>query len=217
MQLHSLFSGAVLAAILAAAGSASAQTASAPLVPTSEFYFDEDSRASRPVVAIDGSGDPLVQDLLKAISRDPRAIAETAQLAHVAMAGGRPELGHELYARVLAQVDSNHGLYRPVLWNYGWDLYRSGDHAAALDRWWTLANSRNVDADWMPTTFALVLWQLDRKDEAMQWYAAAVRTEPGKWRGSDQYGALLPDWRAEDRATLAEVQQAWASDPPDWG
>ncbi|MGH8086369.1 MAG: tetratricopeptide repeat protein [Lysobacter sp.] len=217
MQLRSLLSVAVLAAVLAVATSASAQTASAPLAPTSEFYFDEDSRTSRAVVAVEGSGDPLVQQLLQVIQRDPRARAETAQLAHVAMAGGRPDLGRELYGRVLAQLDTNHGLYRSVRWNYGWDLYRAGDHGAALDQWRSLVSSRNVNASWMPTTFALVLWQLGRNDEAVQWYAAAVRTEPTKWRGADQYEALLPDWRAEDRAILAEVQQAWAADPPEWG
>lgn len=217
MQLRSLLSVVALAAALVVATAASAQTASAPLVPSSEFYFDKDSRTSRAVVAIKGNGDPLVQKLLQAIQRDPRAKAETAQLAHLAMAGGRPGLGRELYGRVLAQVDTNDGLYRPVLWNYGWDLYRAGDAAAALDQWRTLAGSRNADARWMPTTFALVLWQLGRQDEAVQWYAAAVRTEPSQWSGTGRYDALLPDWRAEDRATLAEVQQAWAADPPEWG
>lgn len=217
MQLRSLLSAVALAAVLAVATSAAAQTVSAPLVPTSEFYFDEDSRTSRAVVAIEGSGDPLVQQLLQAIQRDPRAKAETAQLAHVAMAGGRPDLGRELYGRVLKQLNSNDGLYRSVLWNYGWDLYRDGDPAAALEQWRPLVGSRSINANWMPTTFAVVLWQLGRTGEAVQWYAAAVRTEPAKWRGTEQYEALLPDWRAEDRAALAEVQQAWAADPPEWG
>lgn len=201
-------------ACLACAGPAFAQTA--PLLPTSEFYFDQDARTTRPIVSQSGSGDALVQSLLKAIQRNPRAKADIAQLAHVAMAGGRPELGHELYGRVLGQMDSNDGLYRGVLWNYGWDLYRAGDAAGALAKWETLRTSRNVNADWMPATFALVLWSLDRRDEAVQWYAAAVRSEPARWRETGQYAALLPDWREQDRATLAEVQQAWAENPPGW-
>ena len=217
MQLRSLLASALLAAALATAGNAVAQFASAPLLPASEFYFDEDARTRRPVVAIDGSGDALVQELLQVIQRNPRAKAETAQLAHIAMAGGRPQIGRELYDRVIGQMDSNDGLYRAVLWNYGWDLYRLGEYEAALAQWRTLLQSRSVDAGWMPTTFAVALWQLGRKGEAVQWYAAAVRTEPDKWGGTGQYEALLPDWRAEDRATLAEVQQAWAADPPDWG
>jgi tetratricopeptide (TPR) repeat protein len=208
-----IFSG--LLALSVVAGSALAQTAT-PLVPTSEFYFDEDARTTRPIIAVEGSGDPLVQELLKAISRNPRAKAETAQLAHVAMAGGRPELGRELYGRVLGQIDARDGLYRAVLWNYGWDLFRIGDHAGALAQWQTLLTSRNITADWMPTTLALALWQLDRRDEAVRWYAAAVRSEPARWSTTEQYAALLPGWREEERALLAEVQQAWAADPPEW-
>ena len=50
----------------------------------------------------------------------------------------------------------------------------------------------------------------------MKWYAAAVRTEPGQWSDSAQYARLLPTWREDERALLAEVQQAWASQPPAW-
>jgi len=215
MPFRSFFATALLAAALAMPGNAGA--ASAPLLPGSEFYFDEDARTRRAVVAIEGSGDALVQELLQVIQRDPRAKAETAQLAHVAMAGGRPQIGRELYDRVIGQMDSNDGLYRAVLWNYGWDLYRLGEYDDALAQWRVLLKSRRVDAGWMPTTFAVVLWQLGRRDEAVQWYAAAVRTEPARWSDAGQYEVLLRDWRAEDRATLAEVQQAWAADPPGWG
>ena len=218
MQLHKLAFTALAGVILAVPGlSGIAAAQGTTVVPTSEFYFDEEPRTTRPVVAIEGSGDPLAQKLLKEIQRNPRAKAETAQLAHMAMAGGRPQVGHELYGRALAQLDTNNALYRPVLWNYGWDLYRLGEHDAALAQWTALLQSRKVEADWMPPTFALVLWQLDHKAEAVQWYAAAVRTRPDRWNGSDQYPALLPDWSDEDRAVLVEVQQAWQADPPDWG
>jgi len=218
MQLRKLFFTTLAGVILAAAGlSGTAIAQGATLVPTSEFYFDEEPRTTRPLVAIEGSGDALAQKLLKEIQRNPRAKAETAQLAHMAMAGGRPQVGRELYDRALAQLDTNNALYRPVLWSYGWDLYRLGEHEAALAQWTALLQSRKVEADWMPPTFALVLWQLDRKAEAVQWYAAAVRTRPDRWNGSDQYAALLPEWSGEDRAVLAEVQQAWQADPPDWG
>jgi len=203
----------LLAASLAVAGAASAQS---PLVPTSEFYFDDDARATRPIVAIEGEGDAVVEKLLKAIARNPRAKAETAQLAHLAMAGGRTDLGRELYGRALAQLDRNDALWRAVVWNYGWDLYRADDRAAALEQWRALLESRSVTAAWMPPTMALVLWQLDRKDEAVRWYAAAVRSEPTQWRGSERHAELLPQWRDAERAVLAEVQQAWAANPPAW-
>ena len=60
------------------------------------------------------------------------------------------------------------------------------------------------------------LWTLGRKAEAVQWYAAAVRTEPQQWNGTDRYAELLPGWRDSERSTLAEVQRAWAEKPPAW-
>lgn len=205
--------GVALIACLLVAGAASAQSR---LVPTSEFYFTTETRTARPIVAIEGEGDALTEALLKAIGRNSRAKAETAQLAHVAMAGGRPELGVELYDRVLSEVGSTGAWFRPVLWNYGWDLLRIGDAEGALARWETLLKSRNVTADWMPPTFALVLWDLDRQDEAVEWYAAAVRTHPDQWSNGARFDELLPGWQSSERETLAKVHQAWQADPPQW-
>jgi hypothetical protein len=63
---------------------------------------------------------------------------------------------------------------------------------------------------------ALSLWSLNRKAEAVQWYAAAVRTEPGLWNDPANYPRLLPDWREQDRQRLIEVYNAWAANPPAW-
>src|SRR5690606_27217960 len=48
--------GAALAACLLVAGAASAQSR---LVPASEFYFTEEARTTRPIVAIQGEGDTV--------------------------------------------------------------------------------------------------------------------------------------------------------------
>lgn len=68
----------------------------------------------------------------------------------------------------------------------------------------------------VPPTLALVLWTLDRREEAVRWHAAAVRTEPLRWRDLAHLASLLPDWREQDRATLAEVAAAWKAAPPAW-
>jgi hypothetical protein len=68
----------------------------------------------------------------------------------------------------------------------------------------------------MPPTLALALWKLDRKDEAVSWFAAAVRTEPEQWRDANRFAQLLPGWQDAERAQLAEVQQAWVANPPAW-
>jgi Tfp pilus assembly protein PilF len=208
----------LLAVAFAASANAHAQStaSSQPLPKPAEFYFDADAKATKPVIAVRETGDAATAKLLKLIDRDPRAKAEHAHLAHLAMAGGRGDLGRELYARALTRITPNDSLWRSVVWNYGWDLYRAGDASAALEQWRTLMTARNVTPSWMPPTLALALWSLGRKDEAVQWYAAAVRTEPNLWGGSAGHAQLLPDWTDAERASLAQVQAAWAANPPRW-
>lgn len=208
----------ILALALATAAPGHARSApSNPMLPRpAEFYFDADAQATRPVIAVRETGDAAVAKLLKLIDRDPRAKAEHAQLAHLAMAGGRADLGRELYARALVRITPSDALWRAVMWNYGWDLYRAGDAATALEQWRALASSRSTTPSWLPPTLAMVLWTLGRKDEAVTWYAAAVRTEPGQFRDTSRHAQLLPDWTGAERATLADVQAAWARNPPNW-
>lgn len=204
--------GLLLVAGLLMAAGAQAQALPKP----AEFYFEADALAVKPIVAVRETGDAASQKLLRVVQRNPRAVAERAQLAHIAMQAGRVELGRQLYTDALARVTSSDGLYRPLLWNYGWDLYRSGDDQAALAQWQQLVAARNSTASWIPPTLAMVLWSLDRRDEAVQWYAAAVRTEPAQWASTARHAQLLPDWTESERATLAEVHAAWAANPPTW-
>lgn len=202
----------LLATVLASAAlSAHAQTVPKP----KEFYFDED-RAAAPVVAVTGlAGDALVDELVKARERGRKMVEATAQLGHVAMADGRKDLGSQLYQQALASTQPGGHLWRSISWNYGWDLYRQGEHKAALDQWSPLVTAKGGPT-WIPPTFALALWKLDRKAEAVQWYGAAVRTEPLLWTDARNFGTLLPGWQQEDRDTLAEVLGAWQANPPIW-
>ncbi|WP_017915946.1 tetratricopeptide repeat protein [Xanthomonas sacchari] len=196
---------------LATAASVRAQALPAP----KEFYFDEDRGTTRPVTAIAGSGEALVDRLASTVQRDPNANEARAQLAGIAMAGGRQELGEQLYQAALHALPA--GVQRrQVQWNYGWDLLRAGDPTRALAQWSALVNGRPAAPDWLPPTLALTLWRLQRKDEAVKWYAAAARTWPDKWGATADFAALLPAWRDDERATLAEVQAAWKAAPPAW-
>ena len=181
-----------------------------------EFYFEVDSDVTRPLQLYPGSDDATVERLLKARERGRRgegALA-SAQLAQIAYASGRAETGAALYSEARARADG--ARMRDALhWNHGWDLYRSGDFAGALQQWRSAGAERLKGPSWLPPTLALGLWKLDRKDEAVRWYAAAVRTEPRQWQAPD-LAQLLPGWSAADRAVLAEVAAAWQANPPSW-
>lgn len=197
--------------LAAAVFGAQAQTSTKPR----EFYFDADASTARPIVVVEGQGEALASGLVKARERGRRQMEATAQLAHVAMADSRVELGKSLYEQAVAGTAQNSSVGRSIRWNYGWDLYRNGDYAQAFGLWNDLGAGFGEPA-WLPPTLALSLWSLDRKAEAIQWYAAAVRTEPNRWTNPANYPALLPGWREEDRARLAEVFAAWQAAPPVW-
>lgn len=181
-----------------------------------EFYFDKDPQTTRPIIAVAGEGDAVVDRLAANIARRPNEVESHAQLAGIAMNSGRRELGEDLYQTARRNAAGNQRLARMVAWNYGWDLYHAGEPERALEQWRTLLNGWPSAPSWQPPTLALVLWKLGRRQEAIAWYAAAVRTEPQLWYDAANLGQLLPDWRQADRDTLAEVVAAWQADPPDW-
>lgn len=182
-----------------------------------EFYFDEDETVTRAIVAVESDDDGAIEQLLRLRKRGGRnADKATAQLAHLSMAAGRVDTGKALYESALAEAPRGSPQLHALRWNYGWDLYRSGDVEGALEQWIQASAGRFVRPAWAPPTLALALWKLDRQPEAIDWYAAAVRTEPQLWSNAASLPALLPDWSEADRATLAEVHAAWVQAPPAW-
>lgn len=204
-----------LVALVLAAGGMAFGVSAQSLPAVQEFYFDKDPAAA-PVVVVAGAPGDLVEQLMRQRERGRKAVDATVQLAGVAMAQGRPELGTTLYQEALGSAAANTVPGRAARWNYGWDLFRAGQTEPALEQWSSAQAGLRGHPSWVPVTYALALWTLDRKDEAVKWYAAAVRTEPGQWTSSARHAELLPTWRDSERATLAQVQQAWAAQPPAW-
>ena len=96
-----------LATMLASTGFA----AQAQVLPKpKEFYFDESADVARKIVVVEGEGEAITEQLLKARERGRKQAEATAQLAHVAMSSNRAELGKSLYAQVLASVPATGAL-----------------------------------------------------------------------------------------------------------
>ena len=198
---------------LLAAGMAAAGAHNLPVIE--EFYFDEDMAAA-PVTVVEGSDDAAVAALMKQRERGRKSVEATSQLARIAMAAGRTELGLQLHQQALAATTPGSLLGRSVRWNYAWDLFHHGDVEGALEQWKTVQQGGRGKQAWVPPTYALALWTQGKQAEAVRWYAAAVRTEPQRWGSADALPQLLPDWRSEDLAVLAQVQAAWQAAPPAW-
>jgi Tfp pilus assembly protein PilF len=211
VNLFRIFQAAMLVSLALSAAAAQGQTMTKP----KEFYFDQDASTVRKIVVAQGEGEALAAELVKMRDRGRKTIEATAQLAHIALSDNRAELGKTLYEQAVSGTAQNSSIGRAVRWNYAWDLYRNADYAQAFGLWNDLAAGFGTPA-WVPPTMALSLWSLDRKAEAVQWYAAAVRTEPGLWSDAANFAQLLPEWREQDRARLAEVHAAWQANPPAW-
>jgi tetratricopeptide (TPR) repeat protein len=203
--------GALCALIVS--GAVSAQSLPKP----QEFYFDQDKPVTQPLEVVRGDDDAAIRRLRQIAERNDRnADKAHAQLAGVFMANGQVGTGKDLYQQLVQRLDTNNVLRRAVLWRYGWALYRAGEPEAALAQWRELVVGRGINPAWAPPTLALAFWKLERRDEAVDWYAAAVRSEPRQWSGTDMYPQLLPDWSEQERKDLAEVQAAWAAKRPTW-
>lgn len=201
------------ALLLAGLFVANVQAQSLPKI--NEFYFDDDV-AAKPFHAVPPEQTDVVDQLMKLRERGRKGVEATAQLASIAYRDGRAELGGKLYDEAMGAVADTSVQARSLRWNHGWDLYRRGDAQDALNLWSKAAESTRGNPSWLPPTLALVLWKLERKDEAVAWYAAAVRTEPGQWSDTAAYAQLLPSWNDAERTQLAQVQQAWVANPPAW-
>lgn len=206
--------------VLSAALAVSAMAVQAQSLPKpKEFYFDADTVVARPLVAISDAsqGDALAEQLVRMMERGRKSVEATSQLARIAFRSDRVELGKTLYRQALDRAGgAGSSMGRAVIWNYGWDLLHAGDAAGALGQWSMLAGASLGGPSWVPPTLALGLWQAGRKDEAVQWYAAAVRTEPEQWSHAANFATLLPDWSTQDREALAQVLAAWQAAPPAW-
>ncbi|HYM87445.1 MAG TPA: tetratricopeptide repeat protein, partial [Pseudoxanthomonas sp.] len=110
---------------------AQAQTVTKP----KEFYFDADASTVRRIVVVEGEGEALAADLVKARERGRRQMEATAQLGHVALSDNRVELGKSLYEQAVAGTAVNSSVGRSIRWNYAWDLYHNGDFAQAFGLW----------------------------------------------------------------------------------
>lgn len=207
--------GRGLVVLLLSGGILVGQAEAQNLPKIDEFYFDSDS-AAHPLALVPTEASDAVAQLMKLRERGRRSAEATSQLASIAMTQSRLELGKNLHQEALAATQANTLQGRAVRWNHAWDLYRAGEVQTALVAWAGVQATTRGNPGWAPPTYALGLWVLGRKEEAIRWYAAAVRTEPQLWNDPANFPKLLPYWRPQDIDTLTEVYTAWREQPPTW-
>jgi len=193
------------------------------------YAFLEDAEARRAILELRQRFDTSTQETaqMRRSLLDLQSQIESMRREIAQLTGANEQLERQVAELQSRQKDLAKGLddrlrrFEPVQvqvdgLEFSADPAEKRDFDAALEQWVASASSLRGNATWVPPTFALALWKQGQREQAVKWYAAAVRTEPGQWSDSAQFARLLPTWREDERALLAEVQQAWASQPPAW-
>jgi len=195
--------------LLFAAAPLAAQTAAALPVPA-ESYGEDDPAAVRPR-AIDPADARARQMLEQVLQYDPENVSARIQNANLMIARGMRQrgLGEYEYVRRLAQSDPVK--LRQVTWNYGWALFETGDARRALAEWMEAERLHGGRPIWVPTTYALGLWVAGDRDLAVQFYRAAVNSNPRRWGEERGLAEATRAWSANEKVAIEAVYGAWRS------
>ena len=197
----------VLAVLLA--GCSVALHAQAPALPVaSESYGEDDPAAVRPK-PIDPTDVRARQMLEQVLQYDPENVSARIQNANLMIARGLRQrgLGEYEYVRRVAQSDPKK--LRQVIWNYGWALFETGDARRAIAEWMEAEKLHGGHPIWVPTTYAVGLWAAGDRDLAVQFYRAAVNSNPRRWGEERGLGEATRDWKPNEKVAIEAVYAAW--------
>lgn len=180
----------------------------APLPVPLEAYGEDDPAALRPK-AIDPT-DARAREMLEQILQyDPENVSARIQNANLMIARGMRQrgLGEYEYVRRVAARDPK--LLRQVVWNYGWALFETGDARRALAEWMEAERLHGGRPIWVPTTYAVGLWVAGDRDLAVQFYRAAVNSNPRRWGEEKGLKEAIRAWNANEKVAIEAVYAAW--------
>lgn len=203
-----LWGRALLAAVLGICAATALAQEAAPLPVPQEAYGEDDPAAVRPK-SIDPT-DARAREMLEQILQyDPENVSARIQNANLMIARGMRQrgLGEYEYVRRLAGNDPK--LLRQVVWNYGWALFETGDARRALAEWMEAERLHGGRPIWVPTTYALGLWVAGDRDLAVQFYRAAVNSNPRRWGEERGMSEATRNWSPNEKVAIEAVYAAW--------
>ncbi len=90
-------------------------------------------------------------------------------------------------------------------WNYAWDLYRAGQVEPALTRWVEVATAYGSHLVGAAHVGAGAVEPGPEGRKRSPGSAPPCARNPPLWIDARNFASQLPDWKQEDRDTLAEV------------
>jgi tetratricopeptide (TPR) repeat protein len=201
-----LWSG--LAALLFSCAAAAADTT--PLPPPAARYVDEDPAATA-IVLVNPSRSDVMQRLDQLVREPKNAWKARAQRGFLyGIRGEREKLDRD-YSAAAEKLPDDPYAPRILAWQHGWALFEAGDYAAALARWQEAERAHGGHPSWVPYTFAVALWRMDRREEALAYYAAAVRSAPERWGSKAGLASITTKWHKPELEAAEALLEAWTA------
>lgn len=179
----------------------------AQVPPPAPRYMQLDA-AARALKSPSGSRGAVRSRLNAALARNPRNASLLIDRAFFLFSGGDKNEAERDYARAMTLVPADDELVRRALWAWGWSLFNGGDDARALEKWQKAAEHHGGQPYWVPYTYPLALWRMGQKELALDYFHAAVASEPS-WGNPAGFAENTRHWQDVERNTGSEVLQAW--------
>lgn len=199
----------LLGALVCGSSPVHAQAAvTAPLPVAAERYPDKDAAAVMPEVigATDTRGRQELEQLLE---YSPQHVpARVKHAFHLLTRGLNRRATQEFeYAIRVAKPESLSA--RHAYWAYGWGLFRMAEYRKAIEQWMQAERLHGGQPAWAPWTYAIGLWVAGDTDLAVEFWSAAVRSDPERWGASRGLEREIRDWPANQRLAAEALQAEW--------
>lgn len=199
----------LILALLLAPLSAFAAEARTAVPPPAEKYLDPDpfSRADQ-TVDLNGMENPL-KGLDARIAADPTDFHLFVERGYLKADRGDVKGAQADYAQAVKAAGDNAHELRFAHWSHGWALLGLELPEASLAEWRESEKLHGGHPYWVPYTYAMGLWAAGRNDEAVAYYAAAVRSFPERWGSRETVRTHSSKMKPEEQALLLAVFNEW--------
>lgn len=180
------------------------------LPPAAGSYPDNDPAAIRPDM-IDENDRNARRQLDQVLKANPDNIPARVLNAWTLIERGSRARGLQAFEDAVRAAPPGSLPLRHAHWNFGWALFGSADTAGALKHWRIAAELHGGHPSWVPTTFAVGLWLTGHHALAIDYYQAAVNSDPDRWSEATALAEATRNWGPNEKLAIEAVQAAWRS------
>ena len=145
-----------------------------------------------------------------ALSRNPKDPVLLSHRAYLFQEGGDLALAVRDFDKAIEYAVPGSAVERNVYWALGWANYDQGDYEGAFDNWLHAIKEHGGKPYWEAYTLALLYWTAGKQEMALDWYAAAVASDP-QWNNEKGFKEKTRYWRPLQRERMQQLFGTWRS------